>query len=264
MKRYLRTTWLFWSTSLSAEMEYRANFIMAVIMSMMMLVGTLYGLHLLFNRLQYAPGGWTYHDAMLPVGLYFIIDGFADCMLRPNVTRIVEHVREGTLDFVLLKPIDHQFWLSTRNCSPWGLPTIVAGFGVVIYGGVSREVPLGLDAFLLGVIPMFAGLLILYSVWFMLSTLTIWFVKLYNITHALRSLLEAGKFPVYAYDGPWRLFFTFIIPVAFMTTVPAQVMLGRNNATMWFIAAAVLAIALFMASRVFWRFALRYYTSASS
>ena len=42
----------------------------------------------------------------------------ATTWLRPNLGAIVTHVREGTLDFVLLKPIDSQFWLSLRTLSP--------------------------------------------------------------------------------------------------------------------------------------------------
>jgi len=66
-----------------------------------------------------------------------------------------------------------------------------------------------------------------------------------------------------AYPTAYRFFFTFIIPVAFLTTVPAEAMLGRVQVN-WVIGAGVLAIALVLVSRVFWQFALRFYTSASS
>ncbi|MEL7243825.1 MAG: ABC-2 family transporter protein, partial [Cyanobacteria bacterium J06573_2] len=61
----------------------------------------------------------------------------------------------------------------------------------------------------------------------------------------------------------FRIFFTFVVPVAFLTTVPAEAMLGRSQVT-WVIGAGILALVLFFVSSRFWRFALRYYTSASS
>ena len=88
-------------------------------------------------------------------------------------------------------------------------------------------------------------------------------MKIYNITEVLRSFLEAGKFPVQAYPPAYRFVFTFILPVAFLTTVPAQTMLSRSTPE-WIFGAAIVAVALLAFGRWFWRFAMRYYTSASS
>ena len=66
-----------------------------------------------------------------------------------------------------------------------------------------------------------------------------------------------------AYPTAYRFFFTFLIPVAFLTTVPAQAILGRIGG-IWILGSFVLAGGLFFASIQFWRLALRYYTSASS
>jgi ABC-2 type transport system permease protein len=261
--RYLRTLILFWSTALSAEMEYRTNFLLTTLTSVLGLVGAAFTLSL-FYRHGYAFEGWTWQQALLVMGLYTVLDGFSASFLAPNLSRIVNHVRDGTLDFVLLKPIDSQFWVSLRNCSPWGLPTMVVGLSMVIYGGVHHQPhALPLRAYLQGLAPALLGVVVLYSIWFVLGAMTIWFVKIYNATEALRAVLEAGKFPIQGYAGLWRTVFTFLIPVAFMTTVPAQAILGRASGN-WLLAAALLAIALFTGSRWFWRFALRYYTSASS
>lgn len=66
-----------------------------------------------------------------------------------------------------------------------------------------------------------------------------------------------------AYPAAYRFFFTFIVPVTFLTTVPAEVILGRVEIP-WLIGGLVLAVVLFWASSKFWSFALRFYTSASS
>jgi len=262
MGRYLHALGLFWSTALGAEMEYRVNFLITTLISLLGLAGALFTLSLFYQH-GYAFAGWTWQQALLVMGIYTVLEGFSVSFLAPNLSRIVHHVRDGTLDFVLLKPIDSQFWLSLRNCSPWGLPTVVAGVALLFYAGSNHEPPLPWQAYLMGLLPALLGIVVLYSLWFALGTLTIWFVKIYNATEALRAVLEAGKYPIQGYSGVWRSIFTFIIPVAFMTTVPAEAMLGRASA-LGLAAAALLAVALFTASRWFWRYALRYYTSASS
>lgn len=260
MLRYLRTLQIFWLTALAAEMEYRTNFILAIVVSLGNAAGSLFALSL-FYRGDYAFAGWSWRQAVIVVGLYTLLDGFGRSVLTANLGRIVEHVQRGTLDFVLLKPIDSQFWLSTRNLSPWGLPNIAIGLGLIGYAGGR----MGLDwqAYALGAVPVALSLLILYSLWYMLATLSVWFVKIYNITEVLRSLLEAGRYPMSAYPVGWQVFFTFVVPVAFMTTVPAQAILGQAAAAQLLVMVA-LALALLALSRAFWRYALRYYTSASS
>jgi ABC-2 type transport system permease protein len=108
-----------------------------------------------------------------------------------------------------------------------------------------------------------AAALILYSLWFLLATSTIWFVKTWSATEVLRSVLTAGRYPVSAYPPLLRSLLTSVIPVAFMTTVPAEALLGRASVSS--VGFALLAAALSLAiSRAFWLFALRSYTSASS
>ncbi|HAZ48662.1 MAG TPA: ABC transporter permease [Cyanobacteria bacterium UBA11369] len=260
MTRYLRVLGLFWGTAIAAELEYRVNFILAGLSSLGNLVGSLFTLFL-FYRTGYSFQGWKWEEALVVLGVFTLLQGFSSTFLVPNLNRIVRHVQDGTLDFVLLKPISSQFWLSARSVSPWGLPDLI--FGLVLVGYAGARLGIKISDYAIATIPIVFGLGILYSLWFMLGATSIWFVKIYNVTEVLRGLLEAGRYPMVAYPAAYRFFFTFIVPVAFLTTVPAEAMLGRGEVG-WVIGAGVLALGLFLISIGFWRFALRFYTSASS
>ncbi len=260
MQRYWKLLRLFWSAAIASELEYRINFVIASLSSLGNLAGSLFGLFL-FYRTGYTFAGWSWEAALLVLGIFTLLQGFSATFLAPNLNRIVRHVQEGTLDFILLKPIGSQFWLSTHTISPWGLPDII--FGCIIIGYAGQRLGVGIDKYLLSVVPLLFGLVILYSLWFILGSMTIWFVKIYNVTEVLRSLLEAGRYPITAYPTVYRFFFSFVVPVTFLTTIPAQAMLGRGEIS-WLLGAGVLAVALFFVSTGFWRFALRFYTSASS
>ncbi|MEH1864310.1 MAG: ABC transporter permease [Nostoc sp.] len=260
MQRYLKVLRLFWGAAIASELEYRINFFIATLTSLGNLAGSLFGLFL-FYRTGYTFSGWSWEAALVVLGIFTLLQGFSATFLASNLNRIVRHVQEGTLDFILLKPIRSQFWLSTHTLSPWGLPDLI--FGSIIIGYAGKRLGVGINGYLLGVLPLLFSFVILYSLWFMLGAMSIWFVKIYNATDVLHGLLEAGRYPIAAYPTAYRFFFTFVIPVTFLTTVPAQVLLGRSEIS-WLIGAAILAIALFFASTWFWRFALRFYTSASS
>ena len=260
MSRYLFTLKLFWSTAIAAELEYRINFAIAALSSIGNLVGSLFGLFL-FYRNGYTFAGWRWEEAIIVLGIFTILEGFSATFLAPNLSKIVGHVENGTLDFVLLKPISSQFWLSARVISPWGFPNLIFGFCLLLYAG--NKLGLGLSNYLLSLIPLTFGFVSLYSIWFMLGATSIWFVKIYNVTEVLRGLMDAGSYPMAAYPTSYRLFFTFVVPIAFLTTVPSEALLGRGEA-IWIIGSGLLAIALMYASNKFWQFALRFYTSASS
>ncbi|MEQ9486566.1 ABC transporter permease [Coleofasciculus sp. F4-SAH-05] len=260
MKRYLNVLQLFWRTALAAELEYRLNFLIAALSSLGNLVGSLFGLFL-FYRTGYTFQGWSWEEALVILGIFTFLQGFAATLLSPNLNRIVQHVQQGTLDFILLKPISSQFWLSSRTLSPWGLPDVIFSGILLAYAGERLNIS-GVN-YLLGAVPLLFGLISLYSLWFILGATSIWFVKIYNVTEVLRGLLEAGRFPMVAYPTVYRFFFTFVVPVAFLTTIPAEVILGRGE-FVWVVGAAILALGLLLVSGVFWQFALRFYTSASS
>ena len=74
----------------------------------------------------------------------------------------------------------------------------------------------------------------------------------------LQSLYEAGRWPVGIYPPRLRYTLTFLVPVAFATTVPAEALAGRLTGET-LLGALALAAALLAASRGFWRVGVRHY-----
>lgn len=257
----VRLVALFWSTSLAAEMEYRTNFVLALASSALNLGASVFTLRLFFDH-GASLGGWSWPEALVVMGMFTLLQGVSATILQPNLNRLVEHVRDGTLDFILLKPVDSQLWLSTRRVIPWGLPDVALGVALVAYGAYRVGAAPGALAAL--VMSASCSVAILYALWFAMATTTVWFVQIYNVTEVLRAMLDAGRFPIDAFPpGAYRFVFTFVVPVAFMTSVPAQVLLAERDVVSLLGAPAV-ALALLLGTRWFFRFALRYYTSASS
>jgi ABC-2 type transport system permease protein len=261
VKRLLRVLALYWTTSLQAELEYRGNFVLALLASCLNLTGTVFTLFLFSPRNQLPFPGWSFDQSLVVLGIYLMMTGVASTVLAPNLNRLVISVQEGTLDFVLLRPFDSQLQVSFRALSPWGLPDLGLGTAVLVIACTRLRTPL--TDVMLGVVPLLSGMVILYALWFTISTTCIWFVRIYNATEVLRGLLDAGRFPITAFPEPVQVFFKMVVPVAFLTTVPAEVVLGRGTPA-YALGSAALALVLVVASRAFWRFALRSYTSASS
>ena len=173
-------------------MEYRANFYLGLLSSFLTLLGALFGLLLLYQG-GYRPGGWRLEEALLVLSAFTLLQGLGSTLLAPNLNKIVEHVQQGTLDFVLLKPIDPQFWLSFRAFSPWGLGDFLLGMGLLLYAG--ERLGLGLGGYLLFLFYLALGSVMLYSLWFLLATTSIWFVRSTTSPRSCGGSSRRGGFP---------------------------------------------------------------------
>ena len=261
-KKYLQVYSYFNSSSFSIELEYKINFFIDFLSSILGLVGSIFLLSIFFSNTDVI-GGWNFKQALIIQGIYTILNGVTNTWFNPNLKEIVKYIREGTLDYVLLKPIDSQFWVSFKRISPTGLIEILLGFFVIGYCLYLNNISFSVGSFTFLVITLICSISILYSLWFLISTTTIWFVKTWNATEVLRSFLYMGRFPMDSFSFSLRIFFSTVIPITFITTIPSEVLLGLSPA--WKIILEILVSMTFIIfSRRFWKFALRFYTSASS
>ncbi|MEO1068014.1 MAG: ABC-2 family transporter protein, partial [Cyanobacteria bacterium J06638_6] len=72
MRRYWRVLGLFWGTAIAAELEYRLNFLITALVSLVGLAGSLFGLFL-FYRTGYQFEGWSWEAALLVLGLFTML-----------------------------------------------------------------------------------------------------------------------------------------------------------------------------------------------
>ncbi|MEW6737538.1 MAG: ABC-2 family transporter protein [Acidobacteriota bacterium] len=261
MIRYLRLIAIFISNTFSVQLEYRANFLINLLASMLDIGANLFAISLFFTSNE-SFGGWSYAEAAVVLGVFVTVEGFISSCLYPNLNRISEHIRMGTLDFLLLKPIDSQFVISTRNIYILRFADMLLGL-IVIYWALQQLPAVTTINLLLAALLLISGLVMVYSLWFLLATMSFWFVKVENITELFNTFFSAGRLPITAFPTWIRRILTYVVPIAFITTVPAQALTGQLNP--WnVLVSIVLALALFICSRTFWYFALRNYTSASS
>jgi ABC-2 type transport system permease protein len=86
---------------------------------------------------------------------------------------------------------------------------------------------------------------------------------MWHVAELFDGLVQTGRWPVGIYPGWLRFGVTFLVPVAFAVSVPAEAVTARLD---WqtLLVAIVFASGLFVATRWFWRFGLRHYTGASA
>jgi ABC-2 type transport system permease protein len=244
------------------SLQYRADFYTDAVMSVFWLAVNLAPLLVVYGH-EKTLAGWSFPEALVVIGWFTVLKGILDGAVNPCLTAIVEHIRKGTLDFILLKPADAQFLISTAKISPWRAVDVLGGLGVLVLAFVRLHrwpAPAALAAALL---LLGAAVLLLYSLWILAVSVAFWVVKLDNLAFLFGSIFDAARWPIGVFRGIWRFLFTFVIPLAVLTTYPAMALLG-TLALRTGCLAGLGALAFFAFARLVWSQAIGHYTSASS
>jgi ABC-2 type transport system permease protein len=260
--RYLRLLWTYLRVGAMAELAYRANFVANLVESLLSLGSALAGIAVIFQWTA-TLGGWRPEELAALVGVYFLVGGAIGLVIQPSMERLTESVRDGSLDFALVKPEDAQVLASIQGVEIWKLTDCLLGLGVIAVSLVRLGDRVGTAEAVMFLAALAAGGFIVYSFWLILATCSFWLVRVENILVIFQSVYEAGRWPVSIYPRWLRFTLTFLVPVAFAITVPAQALAARL-AWPTLLAAWGFAVVLGIGSRLFWRFGLRRYSGASS
>ncbi len=260
LRRYAAVLRAFWAANLEEELQYRANFFASLASTAFWLVAALLTAGIFFRQTS-TLGGWGFWEVATLLGVFNTVAGVVEAFLRPNIGRLVQLVRQGSLDFVLTKPVDPQFHVSFRRLVVWHVTDVVFGLGLTAYALHRLDRVPSLESVAAFALALGAGVAIVYALWLALMTLAFWFVAVENLAVLFDALFESARFPVSAYPGPLRFILVYILPMAWITTIPPSILTGRMG-TEAALAAMAVATVLLGLTRLLWRVALRRYTSA--
>jgi len=254
--------WLFFRIGAMNELQYRVNFFIQLFQSLVALGTGLIGLAVVFSHTT-TLAGWSRPELLVVMGVYTLMGGLINVTIQPNMQLLLNDVQQGTLDYILTRPADAQLQVSVRQVHIWSATDILLGMGVLFVAFFQLQSTLGiLQAIIFTALLLLGGLMI-YSFWLIMTTGAFWVIRMENILELFQGVYQAGRWPTTIYPNWLQVGLTFLVPVAFAVTVPAEALTGRLTiATL--LEALVLTIALLLFARWFWKLGLRYYSGASA
>jgi ABC-2 type transport system permease protein len=260
MGRYLRLLAIQIKAAALLSLQYRIDFFVQTAMALFWTATALVPLWVLFS-MRDGVAGWSAREALIVAGFFIALKGVLQGVIQPSLTHVVEHIRKGTLDFLLIKPVDAQFLLSTSKLDLPRAVDVVAGFSLSAWALVESGARPSFGAIALTLLLLVCALLILYALWIMVVSLAFRVVKIDNLSYLIVSTFDAARWPSSVFRGALSVLFTFVVPIALMTTYPALALLEKlepvQAATSLFVALGFLLV-----SRWVWVRSIRSYTGA--
>lgn len=260
MARFLRLLLVQLRASVLLSAQYRLDFIVDGAMALFWTASSLVPLLVLFHRRDEL-AGWSLPEALLVVSFFTMLKGIVEGGIQPALQNVVEHIRKGTLDFLLLKPADAQFLVSTSKFEIFRGVDVLAGLALMVWALVELgHVPSPIEAIVTAAL-LGGAVTILYSIWIAVVSLAFHVVKVDNLTYLFGSIFDAARWPASVFRGALSFLFTFVIPLVVMTSFPALAIQGKL-APSHALAALAGALAFSLVARRIWLRSLRSYTGA--
>lgn len=226
MRRYLRIYKECMRVAWNQAAAYRVNFLLTTLI-------TLFGniLFPLVTILIYQTGssfpGWNFYEVLLLQSIFTMSDGVAGIITGGVLWTTLQHVKEGSLDTVLLKPVNPLFFLVSSTLEPENIGLVVGG-GILFGVSITHLGDISVLSFLGGLGLFLSGVAVLAGMAFLMAATSFKWVGNSRIPEIFDSVKSFGKYPITIFPKAVQSLVTCVIPVAVIAYFPAKVILQKG------------------------------------
>jgi len=263
VNRYFKLWLAFFRNTLSRDMEFKMNFIFEIFIDIIYYGSLFFFFKVIFQFVD-ALGDFNQDAIIIFLILVYIADSLYVFFLGNNVFEINNKVKSGDLDFILLKPINSQFFISCRYVGIYSL--ISMGILLILLINLTyayHENSLLLINYLFCGISLILGMLIFYSFEFIISSLAFWFRNFSYAGWLSGELIKYSRRPDSIYTKWFRKTLFSIFPMAMISSVPSRLLIFGFDLKLFLLQILITCIFLWITT-IIWKRGLMRYESASS
>ncbi|MCL1848341.1 MAG: ABC-2 family transporter protein [Clostridiales bacterium] len=224
MKRYAEIYQQCIKISFAQAAAYRANFLLGFLTSLLSnLLAPLLTI-LIYANDRVIPG-WSYHEALLIQSVFMLCTGLCSPFFSSVVWITMDHVREGTFDLIMLKPVSAVFLTAASSFGLSDVGALLSGIVLFVWSASHLPAPSPLSLLLFAYLLSMGACLYLGFVLLMAAISFKWIgnSRLFSI---FDSFAMFGRYPATIFSGVLRRLITGFIPVAMLGFFPAAAILG--------------------------------------
>ena len=261
LKKYAALYASMFKASFIADLEYRANFFSRILTDIFWYVAQILTFEVLYQHTEKI-GDWNVYQMRVFLGILFVIDAFYMIIIHENLENLSEKVRKGDLDLLLAKPVNSQFMITLQKANTALFGNLIIGTSWLIYA-LNGLPDFNFFKLLWLIVLIPCSLVVIYSMRFVFSATAVIFTRSENLQFLWWQVYRLGMRPDSMYSPAIKWVLLTVIPVGVIISLPARALL--NPPDLFYLAwpVVLVPILLYMTHR-FWRFALTFYSSASS
>ncbi len=261
MIRYIKILFSLINISFKRYLENRANAFGTLLAALIQFSIIIIFISIVFNYTKQV-NGWSQNEMLFLAAVYRITFGLFYMLAQRGITFLWEYIRLGNLDYLLTKPINSQFYITFRGTRPFEFVNILLGIALLSYILPKLGLTNNYFTYIVLLFNLSCGLIIFYSIYYMIATLSIWIINFYSLGSLYYIITNPLTFPTNIYGKTFTFFMTFVLPLGLVISTPVEIFLRHAYALIFF--EILFAALFFYLSTRFWNFALKHYTSASS
>ena len=262
--RYFRLIFVFIHAAFNNEAAFRMNFFLNILSVVLSLLGGMGGIYIIYANNE-SIRGWTMPETLAVLGVFMLVQAISGLFINPSLNTLGGmggELETGTFDYTMLRPISKQYYISLREWSLWQFLHIGVSIGVIAVAASMMDITLNGISLLLFLFSILVSTGILYSILLFVNSVAFWYRGTY-LSWIVADILQTGRYPIGIYPNRLRFFLTWLFPIGFIVSVPAEAITGKLQPTL-LPAGFVLMIVMFVLSSAFFRISIRKYSGASS
>lgn len=212
MKKYRSVMKAYLRGSLMNLMEYKFNFIAGGTFELVWTAMYVLFIDVVFTHTE-TINGWNRYQTLMLTFQGGLMDSAFTFLIVPGLRRLPEMVNTGSLDFILLKPINKRFNISFHEFDVPQVKNILLNAAGIACCLAKLETPLTPAGAVTYVLLSLNGFLLIYSIMYLLMSLSFWFMRMDIVMGIGSELITAGNKPMTIYPSLVRKLLIFAVPL---------------------------------------------------
>lgn len=228
IKHYLSVLGCSFQVALKSEMEYVSYTFCWLLMMPISCFSGFYVLKVIMEK-SGSLNGWSFGQVVVLYGLFMFTHSFQDMFFIQ--TRWIEgSILSGEFDRMLLRPMGVFFQFFTGTANICGVYELVPGIIVFLYGCHLVDFQWTVLNIIRILTVIVGGTLISAAVFTATGSIAFWTKKSNELLDFnLNIVAKTTSYPLNIYPKWFMRFFTFVVPLGFITFYPACGLLGIDN-----------------------------------
>ena len=228
MKRAIKIYFTCIKTSFSKALTYRSSFIFGTIITLLSNILFPLVTVMIYNNGASFPN-WSIWEVLLLQSIYTMSLGVSSLIFNGIVWETMNHIREGSFEIVLLRPMSPLYYMIVNNFDPECIGLLIGGMIMSIISILQIGIKPTINHLASFLVLFLAGIAVMGGLYLIMAAIGFKWVGNSRIPEIFDSIKTFGKYPLDIFPKQIKFITSFIMPVAMIGFFPCTALLGNSS-----------------------------------